>query len=173
MKKNFLIYYVLSFFLFNLSYAENIAYIDLNYLVNNTIVGKKVLDKLETINKKNLNILSEEQQSLNNARNDIEKQKNILSKKELENKIIDLNNKFEKFNLRQETKINELNNLRQTELKKLFLKINPIIENYMINENIDLILKKESIYISKTKYDITKLIIDEINKSNIDNDNIK
>ena len=49
----------------------------------------------------------------------------------------------------------EFNNLRQVEMTNLLKKINPIIEKYMINKNIDLILKKENIIISKNEYDIT------------------
>ena len=173
MKKNFLIYYLFIFFYLNLSYAENIAYIDLNYIVNNSIAGKKVINKLEVINKKNFDILNEEMISLNDEKNNIESQKNILSQKELETKIIELNNKFEKFNLKKENTNNKFNSLRQSELKNFFIKINPVIENYMLNENIDIVLKKESIYISKTKNDITKLIIDLINEKNLNNDNYK
>ena len=48
-------------------------------------------------------------------------------------------------------------------------KINPILEKYMEENSIEVLLKKESIYLSKNNYDITKQIIDLVNKKlNID-----
>ena len=61
----------------------------------------------------------------------------------------------------------EFKELRNNEIANFLKKINPIIETFMIDNKIDLILKKESIYISKTEYDITNKLITLINK-NID-----
>ena len=43
-------------------------------------------------------------------------------------------------------------------------KINPILEKYMEENSIEVLLKKESIYLSKNNYDITKQILDLVNK---------
>lgn len=167
MKLKIIILIFLNFFFFQISIASNIAYIDLNYIINNSNSGKIIIDKLEDINIKNLNLLKKEQSSLNNEKTEIEKKKNILSNDELNKKINILNDKLEKFNQKQKVMSAEFKELRNNEIANFLKKINPIIETFMIDNKIDLILKKESIYISKTEYDITNKLITLINK-NID-----
>ncbi|KRO55417.1 MAG: hypothetical protein ABS04_00500 [Pelagibacteraceae bacterium BACL5 MAG-121015-bin10] len=165
MKKNFLLLVILNFFLINNSFANNIVFIDLNYIINNSITGKNVINKLEDINNKNLNLLKKEQLSLNKERDDIEKTKNILSQEDLNKKILILNQKLQEFNNKQDLMSGEFKNLRQLEMKNLLDKINPIIEKYMLDNNIDLMLKKENIYISKKDFDVSKKLIELINKN--------
>jgi Skp family chaperone for outer membrane proteins len=165
MKKNFLLLVILNFFLINNSFANNIVFIDLNYIINNSITGKNVINKLEDINNKNLNLLKKEQLSLNKERDDIEKTKNILSQEDLNKKIVILNQKLQEFNNKQDLMSGEFKNLRQLEMKNLLDKINPIIEKYMLDNNIDLMLKKENIYISKKDFDVSKKLIELINKN--------
>jgi Skp family chaperone for outer membrane proteins len=165
MKKIFLLLVILNFFLINNSFANNIVFIDLNYIINNSITGKNVINKLEDINNKNLNLLKKEQLLLNKERDDIEKTKNILSQEDLNKKILILNQKLQEFNNKQDLMSGEFKNLRQLEMKNLLDKINPIIEKYMLDNNIDLMLKKENIYISKKDFDVSKKLIELINKN--------
>jgi len=76
-----------------------------------------------------------------------------------------LNNKLKKFNEKQETLSKEFKNLKETEMSNLINKINPIIEKYMIDNNIDMMLKKDNIYISKSQYDVSNKLIELINSS--------
>jgi len=162
--KLFLIFF-LNFFLFNISFANNIAFIDLNFIINNSIIGKKIIEKLESTNNKNLDLLKKEQKLLNDERDEIEKTKNILSQEELNNKILSLNNKLQNFNKKQDSMSKQFQELKQNEMTLLMNKINPIIEKYMIENNIDLMLKKENVYISKTEYDASNKIINLINNN--------
>lgn len=165
MKKIFLLLVILIFFLSNSSYANNIAFIDLNYIINKSIIGKNVINKLEDINNKNLNLLKKEQSLLNKERDEIEKTKNIISEEELNKKILILNQKLQEFNKKQDLMSGEFKDLRKLEMKNLLDKINPIIEKYMLDNNIDLMLKKENIYISKNDFDVSKKLIELINKN--------
>ena len=161
----FILFFFNFFFLKSIVIANNIAFIDLNYIINKSIEGKSVINKLENINKKNLDLLKKEQLSLNNERDDLEKSKNILSKEALNDRILLLNNKLKKFNEKQETLSKEFKNLKETEMSNLINKINPIIEKYMIDNNIDIMLKKDNIYISKSQYDVSNKLIELINSS--------
>ena len=53
---------------------------------------------------------------------------------------------------------------KKKEIVQLVNKINPIIEEYMNANSIDIILSKQGVYISKTNHDITKNILDIVNK---------
>jgi len=137
----------------------------LNFIINNSIIGKKVIEKLENINKENLDFLKKEQKFLNDESDKIEKTKNILSREELDKNILNLNNMLLNFNKKQDLMSKEFNELKKNEMSSLLNKINPIIEKYMIENNIDLMLKKENVYISKTEYDVSNIIINLINNN--------
>ena len=165
MKCKLLLIFFFNFFFLNISLANNIVFIDLNFIINNSIIGKKVIEKLENINKENLDFLKKEQKFLNDESDKIEKTKNILSREELDKNILNLNNRLLNFNNKQDLMSKEFNELKKNEMSSLLNKINPIIEKYMIDNNIDLMLKKENVYISKTEYDVSNIIINLINNN--------
>ena len=54
------------FFFIGTSYAnQKIAFIDIDYLIKNSIVGKRVLEKIEIQNKKNINQLKKKKSIFN------------------------------------------------------------------------------------------------------------
>jgi len=165
MNSKFFLIFFLNFFLFNISFANNIAFIDLNFIINNSIIGKKIIEKLESTNNKNLDLLKKEQKLLNDEKDEIEKTKNILSKEEIDKKILSFNDKLQNFNKKQDLMSKQFKELKQNEMSALLDIINPIIEKYMIENNIDLMLKKENVYISKTEYDASDIIINLINNN--------
>jgi len=165
MKKRILFILFLSFFYLNNVSANNLAYLDLNYLLNNSLSGKNLIKNLEVLNNQNIEKLKKEQVTLNNERDNINKIKNIISSEELNNKISVLNEKLNKFQQKQDRMSQEFRQKREEEIRNFFNKINPIIEKYMLDNNIDLILKKENIFISKKNFDITNILIELINKN--------
>ena len=165
MNNRLIILVILNFFFCELTLANNLTYLDFNYIINNTISGKKIISKLNSINNQNLNLLKKEQEEIKKEKEDIEKTKNLLSNDELNKKIEAFNIKLVKFNEKQENLSNEFKNLKQIEITNFVNKINPLIEKFMIENNIDLILKKENIYIGKSEYDISLKLIDLINKN--------
>ena len=60
---------------------------------------------------------------------------------------------------------NELNEFKKKEIKLFFEKINPIIEKYMEQNSITLILDKKNIFVGRSDYDMTQQLLDLINKN--------
>ena len=72
--------------------------------------------------------------------------------------INDLNSQnISKLKLKEKT-------LKDKELSDLYKKINPIIKNYMDTNNIKILLDVKNIIVGKTSSDITKQVMDEVNK---------
>lgn len=165
MKLKFLIFFYSIFFL-NSVLANNLVFIDFNYILNNSNVGSEIIKKLERINNENIRLLKEEQSELNIQNLEIEKVKNIISDEEFNKKVEILNDKLKKFNLKQDQLSKEFKNLRETEINNFIKQINPILTKYMQDNNIDIVIKKEYIYISKSELDISDIIINLINKKN-------
>ncbi len=55
------------------------------------------------------------------------------------------------------------NQTKQNELNNLFKKINPVIQNYMNENSIGILLNSKNIFIGSKKLDITQNLINEIN----------
>ena len=60
--------------------------------------------------------------------------------------------------------VKKLNDFKKDELKNFFDKVNPIIQNYLDQNSIDMLLNSKNIFMGNKNSDLTKQIIDEINK---------
>ena len=163
-KKRLFLYSILTSF-FSSAFAENkIVYVDMDYLLTNINIGKKtfeILKKNEMEKDKELQLL---EKNLKNEENKILASRNIVTDEQLNKNI----NEFKKkVNIYSKNKIDEIEKLKQNrnkEVKNLLKQINPIIENYMDNNSISIIIDKKNVYIANIEYDITNKLIEIINK---------
>ena len=166
-KKNFFIFWILlSFFIQNTIFAEEkIAFIDLNYVYSNSKIGKKIIKEIE--NKRN-NInkdFKEFQKKLNKEKENLIKQKNVLAENEYKNKLAELENNLKKYNEIISKKNQELidyQNKSRSEFKNTLISI---LASYAKENSISLILNKEQVLIGVKNLDVTKEILDLVNKS--------
>ena len=61
--------------------------------------------------------------------------------------------------------VKEFNNFKKKELNLFFKKINPIIQNYMDENSIEIIIDSKYVFMGKTTSDITLKIIEKLNKN--------
>ena len=162
----FILNFLIFFFLFNNAFAETkIAYIDLDALLSKSNIGKNLFDELKKNENLKLLELQDLEQKLKNEENKIISSKNIISEQQL-NK--DIENFKKKLNDYKDFKSNELDKLQETrnnKVKNLLDTINSIIEIYMEENLITIIIDKKNIYIAHKKHDITDLLIELINKN--------
>ena len=161
----FLISKIIFFFLIiNISQAnENIRFININYIVNNSDAGKVLNNLIEKKNKKFTDELNKIGKSLEEKKNKIISQKNILKKEEFEKLIKEYDVEVKNFNEKRKKKTNELSNFTSKSKKKIIDLLNPLIKNYLQKESIQILLQKEKIIFGDEKLDITKEILDSFN----------
>ena len=167
MLKLFKFFIILTFYfnLTNFLYAsEKIAFIDINYIINNSSKGKKIISNLEKIDVKNRNELDLLQKKIKEENEEIKKIKNVVSKEELAKKIDKHKKNIENFNKKRSTLSKSLMDLKKKQTFEIVKQIGPIVEKYMKEKSIDVVLKNETLYISKSNYDITKEILEIVNK---------
>ena len=158
-KKFFTILIVLLSFS-TLSYSQdNIVYLDLDNVVANTIAGKLILNKLEKSKAVALSKFEKKEKDLKKIEDEINKQKNIISDDELKKKLFEFRKKVNNFRQDRQKVINDFNQKKKVEFDQFFKKIIPIIENYVSEKNIDIVLDKTKIFVATKKKDITKEII--------------
>ena len=144
--------------------AEKIVFFDIDYVISKSKAGNKITKKLEKINQNNIKILNEEKKKLDKELSEIKKVQNVIEKKELQKKVKLHNSNLIEFNKKKKEITNKLKNTKKKEIVQLVNKINPIIEEYMNTNSIDIILSKQGVYISKTNHDITQNILEIVNK---------
>ena len=138
---------------------DQIAYLDLDNVVNNTKAGKLIIQELKKSKEIALLKFEKKEKELKKIENDINKQKNILSEDELKKKITNFRKEISIFENDKEKVINEFNKKKIDEFNKFFKKITPLIENYVKEKKIDIVLDRKNIFLASKKKDITQEII--------------
>ena len=159
LKKFITIFIVLFIFISNSYTQDQIVYLDLDNVVSNTKAGKLILKKLERSKDIALSKFKNKEQELKKIENEINKQKNIISDEELKKKLFDFRKELTVFRKERQKVINEFNQKKKLEFNEFFKKITPIIENYVSEKNIDMVLDKKDIFVANKKKDITQEII--------------
>ena len=158
-KKIFTILIVmLSFNTFSYS-QDKIVYLDLDKVVSNTKAGKSIIDKLEKSKQAALQKFEKKEKDLKKKEDEIKKQKNIISEDEFKKKLVEFRKEVARFSQDRKKLINEFNQKKKIEFDEFFKKISPIIENYVTEKNIDILLDKKNIFIASKEKNITQEII--------------
>ena len=142
---------------------NKIVFIDINYLLNNTIIGKQTLQKLEKFNNEDVKYLKDKESFLIKKENEIKKKQNILSEDELKKEIDNLKIQISKFREEKKTIISKTEKIRTDEVNKVIDQFNEIIKEYMAENSIDIVLNKKNIFIGKVSSDITEDVLKKIN----------
>ena len=162
MKKIYLTFFFLIFS--SILYAqEKIVYLDTNYLLTQSDVGKYVNSKLKKINDNNVKEFKETELNIKSIEEDLLKQKNILKKEDYEKKISDLKNKYNSYQEQRNKKNAELTQLRNKAGNEILNHINEILTNYSKRESISLIIEKKNVVIGKSDLDVTSDILSLLN----------
>ncbi len=152
-------------FLFNLqtNIKAEIAYIDINLILNTSDVGKYLNNYIQNINNKNLSIYKKKEVELLNKEKLLIAQQNILEKKEFEKKFKNLSNEVQKYRSERKKNTDEINQIKIQNTKKILNLLNPIITKYVENNSISLVIPKKNIIVGKKNLDITAKIITILN----------
>ena len=166
--RKLLIFITTLFFLSNFTtgYAnENVRYINVDEILNNSDLGKVIIKKLKKQNDANIDKIKTIENEIKKENEELNKLKNIITEEEFNKKLVVLKNKIDDFNIIKKKLSNELNEFKKKEIRLFFEKINPIIEKYMEQNSIALILDKKNIFVARSDYDMTKELLDLINKN--------
>ena len=161
--KNFLFIIIILFFsISSLSANDKVAYLDIDYILNNTIVGKLTLNSLKKDEEIKINKYKSRDENFKNKESKILAKKNLVSKEEITKELKLLQVEFEKYRKNKVKEVEELKVKRNINIVKLLNQINPIIEKYMAENSIYMLIDKKNVFIANKNYDITKNLIELI-----------
>ena len=172
MKNKFFL--ILIFFFLPLSNFVNaevkIAFIDMEQVINTSNVGLKLIKKIELMDVKFKEKFSSNEINLKKKEKELFDQKNILNKDEFDKKLTKLKNQVKLFNEERSKESEEIIKLRNDFNIQLLKAINVILTTYSQDNNISILLQKKNIILGSTKLDITKEILNIVNKNISEND---
>ena len=162
------IYLLILLIFFNFSLAsgnEKIAFVDIDFIIQNSNIGKLALKNISTLDEKNINILNTKSKELKDLEVEIKNKKSILSSEAYENEVKLFQEKLNKYKKEKDIIVSDFNNFKKKELDLIFKKISPIIKKYMDSNSVSILLDTKNIFMGNVNNNITNEILNEINKS--------
>tara|TARA_B100001057_G_scaffold160915_1_gene161527 strand:- start:285 stop:794 length:510 start_codon:yes stop_codon:yes gene_type:complete len=163
--KIFIIFFYLALISQSLSSDQKIVYLNLDYLVQNSAPGKLILQELDSIKKKNIEQFKLKKNKLKNKEDDLIKKKNILSTEEFESEVLALRGEMNNYNKDRQEIFSKFEENKKKKLNEFLKKITPLIETFVKENSINIVLNEKNLFIASKKFDITNQIIEIVNKN--------
>ena len=163
---NKLLFIFISFFL-NITPAnssEPIAYIDIDFILKNSDIGKKSLKKINTQNNLNIQDLKKKEKILKDLEIEIASKKKIISKEAFEKEVNIFRKNVDQFKIEQQQIIKDFNDYKKKEIDKVFQTISPIINSYMEQKSVKILFDAKNIFMARNDLNLTNDILEAINK---------
>ena len=168
MKINFFIILIILICLTKSLYATKIVVIEIDELISQNDKFIKVIDKIEDNQKKYIEKFNREELALKDYLAEIKSGKLIYEEVEYNNMINDYNNKLNNF----QNLINSFNQHYENEIiaikNQVFKEIIILIENFVKNNNVDIVLDSTSYLVASNSINITEIIGLELKNKNLE-----
>ena len=143
---------------------DKVSYVDMDYILTNTIAGKSLLENLKKEEKLKVDKFKISDEDFKNKEKKILAKKNLVTNEEINKDLRSLQIEFQNYKKDKIKEIDKLKAKRNTNILNFIKLINPIIEKYMSDNSIAILLDKKNIFIASKDYDITQNLVTLINK---------
>ena len=157
---------ILTFLKFEIVLAdEKIAFIDLNFIMNNSVAGKSIITFIDNVSKEKNNDFKVIENEIKKDENELISKKNIIEESIYIKKVNEIRIRINDYKLERQKFNKNLNEKKIKYKNSLLEKLNPIISNYVEQNSITVVLPKKMIIIGKKDLDITKQVLEILDKS--------
>lgn len=166
--KYFVKFFVVTFFLLfstDVIAEQKIVVLDLKYVLNNSKAGKNAQDFLKKSYNNNLKKYADMEKALKKEEQDLLTKKTVLSKEEYTKRTDALRKKVIDFQSQRRSAIDKIATQRSNSRETLIQALDPILEAYIKEKNIALILDKKFALGGVPENDITTIITEKLNKT--------
>ncbi len=148
----------------NISFSEEVYFVNMQTILNKSKAGSGAQEKLKkdfaSQNKKFKN----ESNSLKKEETELITQKKSLSPEEYKKKVSALRKKNIDFQQRRRKASNDFVTKKNNARNQLLQALNPILQKYMTDNNIMMIVNEKNVILANSKRDLTKTIIGLLDK---------
>ena len=145
--------------------AEKTVFLDIDFVLNNSNFGKSIYSKLDELNKKNFDNLIKMEKELEKKKKAIDASRNISTKENLEKEVSLFNQDVNKFRSKKDKIFKNFEKKKKNEIDNFLTRVNPLIQEYMKDNSISIVLSKNQIFMGNVEMDITGDIIELVNKN--------
>ena len=163
-QKLFFILIILIFSTNSLKANDKLIFIDIDYILQNSNIGKKTIYNINNLNKENIKKFEKRNEELRKLETSIIDKKNIISENDFQKQVESFQKKIKLFKSEKDAAVNTFQNYRKDELQKLFDLFKPIISNYMKENSINVLFESKNIFMGNEDANITDEILTIINK---------
>ena len=163
MKKTFLIIFL---FVFNISnvFPDNSYFIDFNQILNKSKAGISAQENLKKKFERESNKIKKKKVELKKNENDLISQKKLITNEEYKKKVQALRKKVAELQKNKNKSLQSISESRRDARQNLLKVVNPIIKKYMEENNIRMIVEKQSVIMGDANLEITSQILAILNK---------
>ena len=136
----------------------------MTFVLNESKAGKGAQDFLKKSFTDNHKKFIEIEKSLKKEESDLLEKKNILTKDEYNKKTDSLRKKVIDYQSQRRASLDKIATQRVKARETLLQKVTPILDSYMKENNISLVLDKKNTLGGNPEVDITKIIVEKLNK---------
>ena len=158
-----IIIFLLIFFSFqNNSFSKEIYFIDLKKILNESKAGKKAQDflkkKYESENKK----FEKEGTDIRKEETELISKKKLISPEEYKKNLNALRQKSANYQQKRRKASNDWVRKKSEARDKLIQALNPIMQKYMKDNNVEMIVDKKYILLANSNFDISEFIFSSL-----------
>ena len=151
------------FFTFASVIADTPYFIDFKYVLNESVAGKKAQKDLKNQLEKGLEQLKTKEKKVQEDEKKIIQQKKLINAEEYKKKVKALRSEVSKLQTERQKLLNSVAKKRAKAKSELLKNVNPLIEQYMKEKNIKMVIDKRSLLVANKELDITKDITNLLN----------
>ena len=144
---------------------DQVAFIDIDYIIKNSNIGKETLEKINKLDEENIKKLKAQNKELKEQEIELKNKENIISNEAFEEEVKKLRKKIKMYSNEKNIMVKNLSQFKKVELDKVFKKIGPIVSKYMEKNSITMVFDTKNMFMGNSKSDITEEILKEINNS--------
>ena len=146
------------------SYAEVPHYLDFKLILNESDAGKKAQTFLKKKLDNGFKSIKDKENKILEEEKKIIQQKKIISSDEYKKKVSELRKKVSSLQKERQALLQNVAKQRAKAREILLKNLNPILKNYMQENNVRVVIDKKSILLADETLDLTKKIMEELNK---------
>ena len=163
MKK--IIIFLIFFNVFTLNLKAEVAYIDINFILKTSEVGKSLNTYIDKIKNEDIAKYKEIEKKLLDKEKSLIAQQNIINQEEFKKRLAELTNEVQEYRSKKKIAFDQLNKIKLDKTKEILKILNPIITEYVDLNSISLVIPKKNIIVGKKNLDITNQIIKILNNN--------
>ena len=98
--------------------TKETAFVDIDYIIANSNIGKKVLEKIDKLDKKNIENLQKKNKSLNELEILIKNKQNVVSEEAFNKEVISFREKVQEFKNEKNQIVKNFNDYKKKRIRK-------------------------------------------------------